>query len=99
MKEIADISVLQPEIEQKAVMAFATMTIWTLHNKFGFGKSRLRKFYLELSELGGSMKSSIAPVSLKDMQDTLKAECGFDFLGMSELPAVLGGRVYGRPIQ
>ena len=104
-KAIADI---QPKIEQDAVMAFTTMVMWVLHNDFGFGNrpgtgpdgkplGKLSKFYRALARLAGYMKDKKVGITLEDMQQALKDECGLDFLGMKDLPNVLGGPTYGQP--
>ena len=102
------IAELQPKIEQDTVMAFSTMVMWVLHNDFGFGNrpgtdakgqplGKLTKFYKALARLAGYMKDKKTGVTLEDMQQALKDECGLDFLGMKDLPSVLGGPTYGQP--
>lgn len=102
------IAELQTKIEQDAVMAFTTMVMWVLHNDFGFGNrpgngsdgkplGKLTKFYKALARLAGYMKDKKTGVTLEDMQQALKDECGLDFLGMKDLPSVLGGPTYGQP--
>ena len=102
------IAELQPKIEQDTVMAFSTMVMWVLHNDFGFGNrpgtdakgqplGKLTKFYKALARLAGCMKYDGTKVTLEDMQQALKDECGLDFLGLKELPAVLGGPLHGQP--
>lgn len=38
------------EKEKELALDVDTCVLWTLHNKYGWGKQRLRKFYLDLFE-------------------------------------------------
>ena len=51
-----------------------TLSMWVLHEEFGFGGERLRRFYRAMAKQAQLVNEHY--VKVKDIQQTLKDECG-----------------------
>lgn len=56
-----------------------TLSMWVLHEEFGFGGERLRRFYRAMGKQATLINEHY--VSVKDIQRTLHDECGINIDG------------------
>lgn len=54
-----------------------TLSMWVLHEEFGFGGERLRRFYRAMAKQATCINEHYVKVT--DIQQTLKDECGIGF--------------------
>lgn len=65
------------DANNEATVNTMTMAMVVLHDKFGFGEERLKRFFRSMAEEARCVNSGY--VKIKEMQDMIRRECGEDF--------------------
>lgn len=69
-KLLADVhQVIEDEVHHNTAMTDMVLTLWVLHDKFGFGNERIRRFMDELGELAtvaGDKKLISNPLDIRE---------------------------------
>lgn len=63
---------------EKAVNARLLMSLWLLHDKFGFGNKRLMRFMDEMNTLADEMNAKL--LDEKGIVKALKSECDLEIM-------------------
>lgn len=71
---LAEVKRAKAEAQSVAVDTSCAMTLMVLHDKFGFGKQRLTKYWEELNYLADSITKGY--VKCPDLDQVLLEECG-----------------------
>jgi len=66
------------EAEKRYTLDLDTMVLWTLHKYYGFGRTRLREFYLRMFKEHLYMRNRYELDDMYPERFKLKEECGLD---------------------
>ncbi|WP_455577083.1 hypothetical protein [Anaerosinus sp.] len=72
----------QRKIRIDTINDLSAMVYMVLHDKFGFGEKRIKRFYSEMGKLGECMRDGL--VNMDDMKKMLLEECKINIGGVSD---------------